>query len=69
VRGMDKPFAVRIIVYRDPKMAGSVVDAEIAGQRTLVSCRPGLLATRAALAADGTGLRVSDVKVSELAGE
>lgn len=67
VRGLDRPFAVRVIVFRDPKMNGSVVDAEIAGQRTLVSCRPGLLAKSAVVAAEGTGLRVSDVKASELA--
>jgi len=67
MRGMDKPFAVRVIVFRDPKMNGSVVDAEVAGQRTLVSCRPGLWAKRIAVAAGSADVRVSDVKVSELA--
>lgn len=67
VRGMGNPFAVRVICYRDPKMNGSVVDAEIAGQRTLASCRPGLCVQRIASAAGGVGVQLSDVKVSELA--
>jgi len=67
VRGMANPFAVRLIVFHDPKMSGSVADAEIAGQRTLVSCRPGLWAKRIAVAAGSADVRVSDVKVSELA--
>ena len=66
VRGMEQPFTVRVIAYRDPKMNGSVVDAEVAGQRTLVSCRPGLWARRLSLDAGDPACRMRDVKVSEL---
>lgn len=57
---------MRVIAYRDPKMNGSVVDAEVAGQRTLVSCRPGLWARRMTLDAGDPAFRVRDVRVSEL---
>ncbi len=40
--GVDRPFTVRVIVKGDDKLGGSLVDAEIAGQRTLVSYRPDL---------------------------
>ncbi|NLB68609.1 MAG: hypothetical protein GX804_02835 [Lentisphaerae bacterium] len=48
VGGMQQPFIVRVIVFYDQKIGGSVVDAEIAGRRTLVSCRPGLRVQRIA---------------------
>jgi hypothetical protein len=41
----DKPFAVRIIVKYDPKAGGSLIDAEIAGNRTMIGFWPGLQAT------------------------
>ncbi len=69
VRGMDPPFTLRVIVFRDPKMGGSVVDAEIAGQRTLVSCRPGLWAKSAVVASGIEGVRVSRVEVCGWAAE
>ena len=34
--GVGKPFQVRLLVKYDPKMGGSLVDAEIAGQRTMI---------------------------------
>ena len=61
VRGLNKPFTLRVMVFRDPKMNGSVVDAEIAGQRTLVSCRPDLLVKRASLVAQDAGVQVRQV--------
>ena len=30
------------MVYNDSKLQGSIVDVEIAGQRTMISYRPGL---------------------------
>ena len=38
--GIDKPFTVRIIVKGDDKIGGSLIDAEIAGQRTMITYRP-----------------------------
>lgn len=35
--GTDKPFSVKLIVNFDPKAGGSLIDAEIAGSRTMIS--------------------------------
>lgn len=39
----DKPFTVRLIVKGTGKFGGSVIDTEIAGQRTMVTYRPELI--------------------------
>jgi hypothetical protein len=41
--GVDRPFTVRVIVKSDDKIGGSLIDAEIAGQRTMLTYRPDLL--------------------------
>ncbi len=46
VLGVDQPFSVRILVKWSPKLGGSLVDAEIAGQRTMLSYRPELKVKR-----------------------
>ena len=40
--GVDQPFTVRVLVKYSDKIGGSLVDAEIAGQRTMISYRPEL---------------------------
>jgi hypothetical protein len=40
--GVDGPFSVRVIVKGSEKIGGSLVDAEIAGKRTMISYRPDL---------------------------
>jgi len=40
--GVDQPFMVRVLVKYADKIGGSLVDAEIAGQRTMISYRPEL---------------------------
>lgn len=40
--GTDKPYTVRMIVKYEDKFGGSQIDTEIAGQRTMISYRPGL---------------------------
>ena len=40
--GTDRPFTVQVIVKGSHKIGGSLLDAEIAGQRTMISYRPGL---------------------------
>lgn len=37
--GVDKPFTVRVIVKGDDKLGGTLFDAEIAGQRTVITYR------------------------------
>ena len=41
VRGLDADYAVKIVVYYDPKSDATIFDAEIAGQRTLICRRAG----------------------------
>jgi hypothetical protein len=55
--GVDQPFAVRVIVKGCDKIDGSLIDAEIAGQRTMISYRPGLTVKRMAFRAEGVELR------------
>jgi hypothetical protein len=40
--GVDQPFGVRVMVKGSDKLGGSLIDAEIAGQRTMISYRPDL---------------------------
>ena len=41
VRGLDTPFTVRILAHFDRKMNAVLIDAEIAGERTIISNRVG----------------------------
>ena len=41
MRGLDKPYTVRIIEHYDRKMNATLIDAEIAGERTIISHRVG----------------------------
>lgn len=43
VTGTQKPFSVRILVKNNAKLGGSIVDAEIAGQNTMISYRQDLI--------------------------
>ena len=40
--GVDQPFTVRVIVKSDDKLGGALIDAEIAGQRTMLTYRADL---------------------------
>ncbi len=46
LRGVDRPFTVRVIVRGEGKLGGSLIDVEIAGQRTMISYRPDLAAVK-----------------------
>lgn len=54
---VGKPFSVRLIVKSSDKFGGSLIDAEIAGQRTMVSYRPGLTAKKLLFRTDGVELK------------
>lgn len=54
--GCDKPFPVRILVKEDAKLGGALIDAEIAGQRTLLTYRPDLTAGRIIVRTEGLAL-------------
>lgn len=55
--GVDQPFAVRVLVLGSDKLGGSILDAEIAGQRTMISYRPDLTVTQLLVRAEGVELR------------
>lgn len=63
--GIDKPFTVRMIVKGSDKFGGSVIDAEIAGQSTMLTYRPELYVGNLLLRAEGATLR--NVKIAPLA--
>jgi hypothetical protein len=54
--GTDRPFAVRVLVKGDSKIGGTLVDAEIAGQRTMITYRPDLVVARLTLRIEGVTL-------------
>ena len=55
--GIDRPFAVRLLVKGSDKLGGSLVDAEIAGQRTMITYQPGLTVQRLGFRTEGVELR------------
>jgi len=55
--GVDQPFTVRVIVKGDDKLGGSLIDAEIAGQRTMISYRADLTVKRMVIRAEGVELK------------
>lgn len=61
---VDKPFTVRLIVKGTDKLGGSLLDAEIAGQRTMVSYRPDLRIKRMLFRTAGVELK--NVKIAAL---
>ena len=62
--GTDAPFSVRLIVKGDDKLGGSLIDAEIAGRRTLISYRPDLFVDRVAFRTEGVEL--ASVRIAKL---
>lgn len=60
----DKPFTVRMIVKYEDKFGGSQIDTEIAGQRTMISFRPGLKVEKLLLRSEETGIK--NVKIAVL---
>jgi hypothetical protein len=60
----DKPFIVRVIVKGTDKLGGSLIDAEIAGKRTMIVYRPELFVKQLMFRADG--VEINDVKIENL---
>ncbi|UCG46578.1 MAG: hypothetical protein JSU94_13850, partial [Phycisphaerales bacterium] len=61
---VDKPFTVRVIVKGCDKIGGSLVDAEIAAQRTMISYRPDLTVKKLVFRTDGAEL--NDIQIAPL---
>ena len=55
--GVDGSFTVRVIVKNSEKMGGALVDAEIAGQRTMISYREELTVKKMLFRMDGVELK------------
>ena len=62
--GADQPFTVRVIVKGDDKLGGSLIDAEIAGQRTMITYRADLTVKKMVFRAEGVELE--NVKIAPL---
>lgn len=62
--GTGAPFSVRLIVKGDGKIGGSLIDAEIAGFRTMISYRPELFVSRVAFRTEGAEL--ANVRIADL---
>ena len=56
-----RPFTVRIIVKGDAKLGGSLIDAEIAGKRTMITYRGDLTVRK--LLCRVEGVELSDVEI------
>lgn len=61
LRGTDKKFTLRLMMKKDAKMPATIIDAEIAGVRTMVSLRLYHDVDRVAIAVKG-GARATAVK-------
>jgi len=55
--GTEQPFTVRVIVKGHEKLGGTLIDTEIAGQRTMLSFRPGLSVGRLLFRTEGVELK------------
>ena len=55
--GLGKPFTVRVIVKHSEKIGGSLIDAEIAGKRTMISYRPELTVKKMVFRVEGVELK------------
>ncbi|MCC7374586.1 MAG: hypothetical protein IT581_08015 [Verrucomicrobiales bacterium] len=64
LRGLNRPFTVRVLVHGDNKIGGTLIDAEIAGQRTLLSYRPDLTVRR--LVVRTQGANIGPVRIAPL---
>jgi hypothetical protein len=62
--GVGGSFTVRVIVKDDDKIGGSLIDAEVAGQRTLISYRPDLTVKKLCFRVDG--VEFSNVQLAPL---
>lgn len=62
---VDRPFTVRMWVHRSSKLTGPIIDTEIAGQRTMLTYRPGLSLSRVVFRAQDVLIR--DVQLAPIA--
>ena len=61
---VDRPFTLRVIVKGGNKIGGSIIDAEIAGARTMITYRPELAVERVVFRAEG--MSFENVRIAAL---
>jgi len=66
IRGMDQPFEVKMLLYYERKQLSTLIDTEIAGQRTLVSKRDNMRFSQVAFLTDTSDVVVRDVRIGEV---
>jgi hypothetical protein len=59
--GVNKPFTVRVVVKNSVKIGGSLIDAEIAGQRTMISHCPELTVRKMVFRMEG--IKIKDLQI------
>ena len=64
VRGLTAPFSVRFLVTHIPRMDATLLDVEIAGQRTMLSSRKKLRVDRVSFASSNRGLKISNLSIA-----
>jgi hypothetical protein len=55
--GVEGPFTVRVMVTGSDKLGGSLIDAEVAGQRTMISYRSDLTVKKLVFRTEGVELK------------
>ena len=68
VLAANTPTALRLLVMVDNKLGGCILDAEFAGQQTMITCRPGLRPRRVELLAE-SATAVAEFKIAPLRAE
>lgn len=63
IRGMRKPFEVKMLIFFERKNLSTLIDTEIAGQRTIVSKRDNMRFSQVSFLSDTSGVVVRDVRV------
>ncbi|MEX1117805.1 MAG: hypothetical protein WEB60_03330, partial [Terrimicrobiaceae bacterium] len=66
IRGMDKPFEVKMLIVFERKNLSTMIDVEIAGQRTMVTRRENMRFSQVSFLADTRDMEdvvIRDVKV------
>ncbi len=65
--GVGRPFTVRVIIKDCDKIGGSLIDAEIAGARTMIAYRPDLTVKKMVFRTEGVELK--NVRIAPLAND
>jgi hypothetical protein len=65
VDGINKPFELELVFTYDPKIEGTIIDAFIAGHRTMITRRKGLVINKLRFMADGPA-RFEKISLGEI---